>query len=371
MSPQLITDLAPVSLSPMALRIFKMLPALLAAISIAGCGGGGDAPSAVAPTPAPTPVAAPAPTTTVAPPTAAPVSTASSSIVTSVPAPTYAPASKELAVYSFLNDARSNCGFGKLAQSTALDTSLRNHAQAILLTNNYSHAEVPGTQGFTGVDPAARAAAAGYNGYVGETTSPYDGADPSRVLPATTAIKGLMGVPYHMLALIRGNLDLGIGAVDQIAVAQTGWYQGYLVVAPALRTGDRGQAPAAGTVRTYPCEGTTDVVASTPGESPNPLPGRNYLTTPWGPTIAVMGDLGTTLVLTSASLVNVSTGATVAMRIPVTKANDPNPVYLSSNEGYVLVDVPLAKGTRYQASISGTSNGAAFNRNFTFTTQAN
>lgn len=109
------------------------------------------------------------------------------------------------------------------------------------------------------------------------------------------------------------------------------------------------------------------------GENPNLVPGRNLLTSPLGTSIGVAVDVGSTLVITSASMIKVSTGAFVTLRAPVMAANDPNAIkgvtYFKSNEGFVSADAPMDADTQYQVTITGTITGTVFSpRTFTFTT---
>lgn len=128
------------------------------------------------------------------------------------------------------------------------------------------------------------------------------------------------------------------------------------------------QLPSSSTVLTYPCEGTNGVGYGGWKESPSPVANG---VGPWGTPLFIMGRYGNTLVLTSATLTNVATGANVALKTPYhTRNTDPsgNGAYLLPNEGFILPDQPLIPNTQYQAIINGTNNGVAFSRTFKFTT---
>lgn len=92
---------------------------LVAMLGACGGGGGGDTTSTAAPTP--TGDNTPAPVVPVMPVAPPPDPVVNASIVTSVPVPTYAAASEELAAFNLLNAERERCGFGLMAQNTALD----------------------------------------------------------------------------------------------------------------------------------------------------------------------------------------------------------------------------------------------------------
>jgi hypothetical protein len=89
---------------------------------------------------------------------------------------------------------------------------------------------------------------------------------------------------------------------------------------------------------------------------------------PVGHPIIVMIRKGRVLTLTSATVTKVSTGATVAMRSPVTSANDVNQGYYGSNAGYILPDVALEPSTQYQSTVTGKNGAAVFSRTCSFTT---
>jgi uncharacterized protein YkwD len=72
-----------------------------------------------------------------------------STIVTSVPADTYnaTTQAEEKAAFALLNQERSSCGFGKLAQNAQLDTAAQGHADWLLKNNYTGHYQVAGTPG--------------------------------------------------------------------------------------------------------------------------------------------------------------------------------------------------------------------------------
>lgn len=336
---------------------FVWIPALLA-VALAGCGGGEGS--------TPANQILPAPTSQVLPVQVAPTPPVSS-IVTNVPIPSYVASSPELAAFNGFNDARLACGFGKLAQSATLDAAAHAHARWLLTNTPYGHTETLGTPGFTGQFVADRAAFAGYGSrLISEAISGWNGPESFAVGFAATS---LLNAPYHLIGLLRGVRDIGLGvAVEVPGVPHP---QGYLVVDTGYLPADGPQSATTGTVRTYPCEGTTGAHPVMYGELPSPVPNRDLALSPLGTSIAVVGDVGTVLVVTSVSMVQASTGAVVPMRLPMSRTNDPNStgIFLR-NEAVVSADVPLEPNSRYQVTLAGTSNGIAFTRTFTFTTEA-
>ncbi|MDO8778365.1 MAG: CAP domain-containing protein [Burkholderiaceae bacterium] len=334
-----------------------MMASVLVVAMLSGCGGGGGGGSTTAATtPVPTPVVV------------------TSNLVSSAPTPTYTAASEELLAFNLLNAERSRCGFGVLAQNTALDTAARGHADWLLINNSTGHFQIAGTTGFTGLTPDARLVAAGY-GITGSFQSNAEAESDAFFPKAGTGVgatRGLLNAPYHMLEMIRGYRDVGVSVRDKSDVAISPNNRFDINMDFAYKNSDGAQVAAAGSVRTYPCDGSTGIVSALRGESPNPVPGRNLSTSPLGSSIGVAVDVGNTLVITSASMIKASTGAAITLRTPVVAANDPNAIagvsYFKNSEGFVSADAPLEASTQYQVTINGTSSGVVFSRTFMFTT---
>lgn len=327
----------------------------LAALTACGGGGGGSTDTAAA----------------VAPVVVAPV--AGSPVVTAVPVASYASGSEELAAFTLLNAERSRCGFGLLAQNTTLDTAARGHSDWLLINNYTGHYQVAGTTGFTGIGFADRDVAAGYgvSGAFTGTEVQTDAGGP-KTGAAVVGVRRLLNAPYHLLGMMRGYRDVGVGVRDKFDIGVSPNNRNYLNIDFGYKNSVGPQVAAAGSVRTYPCEGTTGVNYSLTQETPNPVPGRNLATSPLGSSIGVAVDVGKTLVITSANMIKVSTGAVVTLLAPVVAANDPNATggvsYFNANEGFVSADAPLEVNTQYQVTINGTSSGVGFSRTFGFTT---
>lgn len=318
---------------------------LACAGALVGCGGGGS--STTATTNGGT-------TTT---------TTGAANYVTSVPAANYT--GEAAAAYALLNNERQNCGFGLLAQSAALDKAATAHADYLLWNLTLGHSETVGLKGFTGATTNDRAVAAGYgSSYASEVAwSPT-------ILPGigVQGVRVFLSTPYHGATTLSGFHDVGFGIRSSAElVNHPGNMGAYVINFGYLRTM---QDMAAGDVRLYPCAGSTGVLPVFPGESPNPLPGRDLRSRPAGHPLMVFGRQSTPVAITSASLINVATGAAVPLMAPVTSANDPNRAVMQ-HWSYVFPDVALTPNTQYQATLAGTSNGVAFSRTFAFTTGTN
>ncbi len=318
--------------------------AVAAALTACGGGGGGGTPAAIPPAASTPPVVVGA------------------SLVTSVPAANYT--GEAANAFALLNAERSACGFGLLAQNAQLDAAAAAHAAYTPLSaiaGEDLYAEVPGRAGFSGVSPTARAVAKAYPGSTDEVMALGSG---------TNAIRQLLSGPYHLRRLMDGYRDVGIGLV---ATASTLPDYPYFVADLGVQTAAGGkQLLASDDVKTYPCQGTTGVNYQLRGEVPNPVPGRDLSSNPIGTPLFVKARDGNMLNIASATLIKVATGTSVVLRAPVTAFLDPNAFgdvnYFRKSEAYVAPDAALEKGTQYQATITGTNNGASFSRTFSFTT---
>jgi uncharacterized protein YkwD len=342
----------------------KTLVALTSLAVLTACGGGsgGSSPAASTGTGAST-------TPVVVSPTA------DTSIVTSVPSADYASGSEESAAFTLLNAERGHCGFGLLKENAKLNISAQGHADWLLINGDsvIGHYQVTGTPSFTGVTPQDRETAAGYG------NGDFEASEVTAKIGATTKVgqgvsrvRDLLIRPYHEIAMMRGYRDVGVSIQESNDVGLTPNNRVAANIDFGVTNAAGKQAAPANTLRTYPCDGSTGINRSMNGETPSPVPSRNLAATPLGSTIAVIGDVGTTLAIASASMTNASTGADVPLRTPVTNKNDPyTTTYLLNNEGYVSADNSLDPSTTYSVTITGMNNSSAFTKTFSFTTGQN
>lgn len=266
---------------------------------------------------------------------------------------------EEQAAFDLLNQERSRCGFGTLAQNAVLDKAAQNHAQWQVLNTYLDHTEIQGTPGFTGVNEVARINAVGGYGVVGNSSD-----DLTSVVDGAAAVRGLLNAPFHMVGLLGSFRDIGISInkgmwIDEAKKLRT-LSVGQFDLAYTKAAG--GQLPASAEVLTYPCEGTTGVERQLTNETPNPVPGRNLAVNPLGVSVLVQLRAGNTLTLTSTSMIQLSNGAAVTLRAPVVG------FFGTPASAYVAADAPLLPNTAYQVTLRGTNNGTPFSRTFTFST---
>jgi len=330
------------------MKLAALCAAAAAAAILAGCGGGGGGgdTTAVAPTPAPAPAQAPAPAPTTS-------STSSVTPVTAVAAPTYAAGSPQLLAFNEVNNARSTCGFGLLAQDTHLDTAASAHAAYQATAGVQSHAETAGQPGYTGDQVFNRAPAAGFTGVIlGEAIG-------SVITPATDtaadAARGLLAAPYHAKGMLDYYREVGYG-YSTIAGFPT------LTVNLGVQNSEAPQQVTK--VVTYPCAGITDgLPAEYGGEIPNPIPNAPAGTV-WGQPIIVHGP--TTLKVTSASITGPSGSLSVLAQYGDGLTTDPNGDY--KNGWAVIIPAQMAPNTSYSVVVNYTVGGVPGTTSFTFST---
>jgi len=326
--------------------VVMALATVAALVALASCGGGGGGGSA---------------------------SPASPAAVTTVSSVTYAAGSEELAVFNLLNAERERCGFGSMAQNAQLDAAASAHANYQVINSVVSHLEDAGNpNGFTGVFAADRIAAAGYTdaGALTDEISGFLGTSQKAGL-GEPALRNLLNAPYHLQGLMSGFRDVGI-SVRSNADTGVGAAAVILQINAAYKSVAGPQLFAGTEVHTYPCEGTSGVNFKLSNEQPNPVPGRDLGTAPLGSAIYIAVRDGNVLNVTSASLIQLSTGQFVTLRPPITAANDPHGPCAAgcfkSHQAYVVADAPLQANTSYQITINGTNNGTSFSRTFSFAT---
>lgn len=297
----------------------------------------------------------------------------SANLQQTVIASTYSPGSEELAAFNLLNYERNRCGFGLLRQNVQLDAAAKAHGDYQILNNVVSHVEETAKPGFTGVTPSDRIVAKNYVGAGGVTDEivAFKGTADKTGLGAT-GIRGLLNAPYHLRGLVGGYRETGVSVRSSADLSNGGTPSVYLQINAAYKTSEGPQLTGSNDVNTYPCEGTTGVNYQLRNETPNPVPTRDLSVNPLGSVVYMAVRVGNTLVLTNTSMIDLSTGQAVALRPPVTAANDPyapcQEGCFKSHQAYVAADGPLQRNAAYQVLINGTNNGISFSRVFTFTT---
>ena len=360
-------------MTPSLLLKKRLLLALSASslVVLAACGGGGGSDAGMAADPATAQAAANA----AAAQTAADAA-AQAAIDAAAPPSSYATGSEERAAFNLLNFERDRCGFGQLTQNLQLDAAARSHADYQIINNVLSHVQNRTTNpaGFTGTVPLDRVLAQGYTG-VGEVTDEIVGLFGTDAKAATGAsgVRSLLSAPYHLRGLVSGYRDVGLSVRSSTDLG-TRAPTVILQLNAAYKAAAGPQLPGNGEVNTYPCEGTTGVNRQLANESPNPIPGRDLAVDPLGGVVYVGLREGNVLRINNVAMTQVSTGRRIALRAPITSANDPYSPCLEGcfkpHQAYVAANAPLQANSAFQVIINGTNNGAPFSRSFVFSTGA-
>jgi hypothetical protein len=314
--------------------------------AMSACGGGGGASPPAPPPPAPAPSG----------PLAA---------VLSVPMPVGYDVDR-LAAFNRPNEIRLSAGLGMLAQQPLMDSAAQAHADWEIANDVFGHVEQAGTPGFTGAHWVDRDEAIGYTPVAGGEVA-TSGAG------AVDAIDLLAGLAYHRaIVLAIEPVDVGIGRSARTTsnVAQP------LVVDVAVPGNDpvRGQGQLAqassGGVVIWPVDQAQAVQTHMGDESPNPVAGSDVRSL--GMPVSVMVAGSRIISVTSFSLKNVASGATVSIHL-LTNANDPNGLVPPS----YAVAIPLAAldpDTSFAVDFEGsvldpaTNTSTPLSRTWTFAT---
>lgn len=272
--------------------------------------------------------------------------------------PQYTAGSPELAAFNQLNTERQECGFPAVSENTLLDQAATNHMTYMQDNAYVGHNETSGNPGYTGATPQARALYVGYataGGFAGELNGEF-----TTDVGGSLSVVGFTSVPYHEALFFTPTNDFGM-TYNTVTLGPSATYY-----VPEITTGYQGTAPAlSSSPLTFPCQGTTGVdYESAQAESPAPL-GINTQTNPIGTPIAVIGNISDTIVLSSGQLTG--PGGTVINLDLLDSANDTNHE-MQPYEASAFSASPLQPNSSYSATITGTINGTAFSRNFSFTT---
>ncbi|MCE3264412.1 MAG: hypothetical protein K0R43_3491 [Pseudoduganella sp.] len=308
----------------------RKLSALLLAALLAACGGGGGGDSATPVTPPP-----------VAPPAMPP----------GAPAAT---GDTALDGFNWFNYRRASIGLSSLTRNARLDTAAAGHSNYLRLNNTVSHDQVPGNPGFTGATLGTRLAAAGYtlsNPYAfGEVISAAG--DRSGFYHAEELITAI----YHRFVILEPVFkDMGTGA------ATTGGNYTYFT-ADFAATGGYGPGLGRGRVVVYPGDGQVMVPATflSDTESPDPVPNQNAVGYP----VSVHADI-TASISVSSFTIRPRGGAALTTRL-LSSATD---THTKPQVAAIVPLTTLSANTMYDVSFTGTVDGVAVSRNWSFTTK--
>ncbi|MDF3035003.1 MAG: hypothetical protein K0S28_277 [Paucimonas sp.] len=255
--------------------------------------------------------------------------------------------------FNWFNYRRQQLGLRQLTHHAAVDQAAQAHSTYQQQNDLISHDETPGKPGFTGITLADRLTAAGYR--FGRTYAYGEVIASSGTTSGVSAAEDLIAAIYHRFVIFEPVFrQAGAGAatvtngntyftVDFITDAFDGLGQGKFVH--------------------YPVDGQQGVPINffSDYETPDPVPNRNEVGYP----VSIHADLGSTINVESFTI-QPRGGAAMSARL-LTKATDQN---TSTSSAVAIVPLSrLARLTTYDVSFSGSVDGVAVSRNWSFTTE--
>lgn len=290
---------------------------------------------------------------------AAPVTPASSPSTGNVTIPQYAGTSAQLAVFITINQQRQQCGFPALTENTVLDQAAQAHS-AYMAQNGglITDTEDSSKAGFTGATYTDRAVHFGFPSaqitYSGGVSAGYytNATLSESQYGAQIANEWLSGV-YHIAVGVWPVTEVGIGWTELT-------FNGFPQILSSLTIANM-QTTSGSLPLTFPCQGTTGVAYTGTGETPTP-PNTSGA---FGQPVAVAGNATDVVTLQSGSMTDTN-GNVINLQI-LNSATDPNKL-IPAFEAVAYPATSLIANTTYTVALTGTINGKAFSRNFTFTT---
>lgn len=321
-------------------RWATLLAGIATAWALAACGGGGGGSDTGVPavTPAP-PVVASVPDVPQVPQAGAPASVGDTAIDGR----------------NWLNYRRGQVGISVLAQSTLIDRAAQAHSDYQKLNDQITHDETAGKAGYTGATLLQRLNAAGYN--FANATYAY-----GEVISAATNGSGaymaeeLITAIYHRFVIFEPQFkEIGTGAAATI--------RGYnYFTADFAANNGYGPGIGRGKFVTWPYNGQTAVTPNffSDYEAPDPVPNANEVGYP----VSVHADISAVLTVGSFTI-QPQGGQALAVRLLQHATDQETP---QSAAAIVPLSV-LKAATTYEVTFSGTIDGVATTKSWSFTTR--
>lgn len=272
-------------------------------------------------------------------PSPSPLRPPSAPLVLTVESPTHPADSQDLLGFHFLNQERSRCGFGLLAQDLRLDIAARSHREYLALNSVWAHIEVPGNPGFFGEDPSARAEAAGY-----ELIAVGEGI--VRGENAIDAMRGLLAAPYHAMNMLSGWTDVGVSFAYGVLVNLYG---------------RRSLQQWTDEIRTYPCAESVGLHPTSTRETPAPFANFHEV---WGHPILVHSPAN--FELRTAAITGPQ--GLVPIKVVYGKGHTDDRHHKCYGIWTCIIPNPLQPFTTYTVDLTWLQEGQPGGRSFSFTT---
>lgn len=254
--------------------------------------------------------------------------------------PTVAPSGD--VVIDRINYWRAQAGLPALPINPALMQATRSHADYYVLNGGGAHTEIPGYPGFTGASIHDRAVAAGYPLYS------WVDEDVAFSTDAVENVDLFVATVFHRLPLLHPSA-IAIGYATA-----SGNGRAIMVIDVGL---DQNYDPGLDLPVVFPGPGQTDVPRLWYAyESPNPVPG---VPNPVGSPLTVSFLIGQSVQWGAITLVSAGGAA-----VDVILAEGPT---WRKSLG-IVPRTPLAAGTTYTATVTGTVDAGEFTKTWSFTT---
>jgi uncharacterized protein YkwD len=269
---------------------------------------------------------------------------------------------------NWFNFRRQQMGLATVSRNGLIDAAALSHSQYQRLNNTISHQQIAGRPGFTGVelydqslDPVRRPdlgtdrlRAAGYN-FSADTYAYGEVISASGDPSGFTAAEDLITAIYHRFVIFEPMFRIaGAGSATV-----TG---GYTYFTTDFAADGLGAGIGTGNLLTYPYAGQANipVIFYSDRESPDPVADRNAVGYP----ISVHANITSRIVVQSFTVQ--PRGGTALARLLLSSATD---VHTARSAAAIVPLAVLAPRTTYDVEFTGTVDGAAVTRNWSFTTQ--
>lgn len=255
---------------------------------------------------------------------------------------------------AWFNYRRQQIGLSAMSRNPQLDQAALAHSTYQQRNNVISHDETPGLPGYTGSDLGQRLSAAAYR----FTSNRYAYGE---VISATgsnsgfAAAEDLITAIYHRFVIFEPAFYAAGGGSASVSGGYT-----YFTANFAADGLDRGLGR--GRFVVYPRPDQQGVPANffSDREMPDPVPDRNEVGFP----ISVHADITSSVVVNSFS-VTPAGAAPVAVKLLTSVTDSETPASVAA----IVPLAPLPAGTAHQVRFTGTVDGVAVDRSWSFTTR--
>jgi len=255
---------------------------------------------------------------------------------------------------NWINFRRSQIGVAQLSRNTVIDQTALGHSNYQKINNTVTHVQTAGKTGFTGAQLSDRLAQAGYV-FNTNASRAY-----GEVISATTNKSGvfmaeeLITAIYHRFVMFEPVFkEMGSGAATTSA--------GYTYFTTDFAANNGYGTGISGLV-SWPYNGQTSVAPNffSDYESPDPVPDQNEVGYP----VSVHANINATLAVQSFTI-RPRGGSDLTVKLLSHGGDAETPASAAA----IVPLAPLKAATVYDVSFSGTVNGTAVTRSWSFTTK--